>query len=111
MSFARSGSRISARLGFPRDSGGEHVSRTLLLVGTRKGAVLLERTDLRDCSVRGPFCEGWPVEPAPPRLVPARALLPRLAGLSRDLRRGLRRDLRRRRERVARLGGLAQPGP
>jgi photosystem II stability/assembly factor-like uncharacterized protein len=38
------------------------VSRTLVLVGTRKGAFLLESdADRRDWSVRGPFCESWPV--------------------------------------------------
>jgi photosystem II stability/assembly factor-like uncharacterized protein len=36
--------------------------RTLLLVGTRKGCFLLESdTDRRAWSVRGPFCENWPV--------------------------------------------------
>ncbi len=35
--------------------------RTLLLVGTRKGSFLLESDDRRDWSVRGPFCESWPV--------------------------------------------------
>ena len=38
------------------------MSRTLLLVGTRKGAFLLESdADRRDWSIRGPYCEGWPV--------------------------------------------------
>jgi photosystem II stability/assembly factor-like uncharacterized protein len=38
------------------------MSRTLLLVGTRKGCFLLESDAARrDWSVRGPFCEGWPV--------------------------------------------------
>ena len=35
---------------------------TVLLVGTRKGCFLLESDEARrDWSVRGPFCEGWPV--------------------------------------------------
>src|SRR5919202_7151792 len=38
------------------------MARTLLLVGTRKGCFLLESDqDRRDWSMRGPFCEGWPV--------------------------------------------------
>jgi photosystem II stability/assembly factor-like uncharacterized protein len=38
------------------------MSRTLLLVGTRKGCFLLESDeDRRDWAVRGPFCESWPV--------------------------------------------------
>ena len=38
------------------------MSRTLLLVGTRKGAFVLESdADRRDWNIRGPFCEGWPV--------------------------------------------------
>ncbi len=38
------------------------MSRTLLIVGTRKGCFLLESdADRRDWAVRGPFCEGWPV--------------------------------------------------
>src|ERR1700739_2457186 len=36
--------------------------KTLLVVGTRKGAFLLESdADRRDWTVRGPYCEGWPV--------------------------------------------------
>jgi photosystem II stability/assembly factor-like uncharacterized protein len=36
--------------------------RTVLVVGTRKGCFLLESDqDRRDWSVRGPFCENWPV--------------------------------------------------
>ncbi len=36
--------------------------RTLLLVGTRKGAFVLESdADRKDWEIRGPFCEGWPV--------------------------------------------------
>jgi len=36
--------------------------RILLLVGTRKGCFLLEGDERRrDWSVRGPFCEGWPI--------------------------------------------------
>jgi photosystem II stability/assembly factor-like uncharacterized protein len=38
------------------------VPRTLLLVGTRKGCFVLESdADRRDWSIRGPYCEGWPV--------------------------------------------------
>src|SRR5919206_3993004 len=38
------------------------MARTLLLVGTRKGCFILESdADRRDWSVRGPYCEGWPV--------------------------------------------------
>ncbi|HVH50580.1 MAG TPA: hypothetical protein VM690_00410, partial [Gaiellaceae bacterium] len=36
--------------------------RTLLLVGTRKGAFVLESdADRKNWKLRGPFCEGWPV--------------------------------------------------
>ena len=38
------------------------MSRTLLLVGTRKGLFLLESdADRANWSMRGPFCDGWPV--------------------------------------------------
>ncbi len=38
------------------------MSRTLLLVGTRKGLFVLESdADRREWSTRGPYCEGWPV--------------------------------------------------
>ncbi len=38
------------------------MARTLLLIGTRKGCFLLESdADRRDWSLRGPYCEGWPV--------------------------------------------------
>ena len=38
------------------------MSRTVLLIGTRKGCFVLESDgDRRDWSTRGPFCEGWPV--------------------------------------------------
>ena len=38
------------------------MSKTLLVIGTRKGAFLLESdADRRDWTLRGPFCEGWPV--------------------------------------------------
>ena len=37
------------------------MAKTLLLVGTRKGAFLLESEDRRDWSLRGPLCESWPV--------------------------------------------------
>jgi photosystem II stability/assembly factor-like uncharacterized protein len=36
--------------------------RVLLLVGTRKGAFMLDGgTDRRDWSMSGPLCEGWPI--------------------------------------------------
>src|SRR5881227_2985306 len=38
------------------------MSRTLLLIGTRKGCFMLESDeDRRDWSLRGPYWEGWPV--------------------------------------------------
>ena len=37
------------------------MSKTLLTVGTRKGAFVLESEDRRDWTLRGPYCEGWPV--------------------------------------------------
>ena len=38
------------------------MSKTVLLVGTRKGCFVLESDgDRRDWNVRGPFCEGWPI--------------------------------------------------
>ncbi len=38
------------------------MSRTVLLVGTRKGCFVLESDgDRRDWRARGPYCEGWPV--------------------------------------------------
>jgi len=37
------------------------MSKTLLIVGTRKGAFLLESGDRSKWTLRGPFCEGWPV--------------------------------------------------
>lgn len=38
------------------------MAKTILLVGTRKGAFLLESDEARrDWRLRGPFCEGWPV--------------------------------------------------
>jgi photosystem II stability/assembly factor-like uncharacterized protein len=40
---------------------GDTMARTLLLIGTRKGCFLLESEDRRDWSLRGPYCEGWPV--------------------------------------------------
>ena len=68
------------------------MSRVIVLVGTRKGCFLLESDgDRRDWSVRGPFCEGWPVYHA----------VHDPAG----------HDLRRRRERVARRRRLAQRRP
>src|SRR3954468_6231366 len=44
------------------EAGGRKMSRTMLLVGTRKGCFLVESDgDRRDWSVRGPYCEGWPI--------------------------------------------------
>ena len=37
------------------------MSRTLLLIGTRKGCFVLESDDRRDWSMRGPYCDGWPI--------------------------------------------------
>jgi photosystem II stability/assembly factor-like uncharacterized protein len=37
------------------------MSRTLLLIGTRKGAFVAESDDRRDWNLRGPLCESWPV--------------------------------------------------
>ncbi len=38
------------------------MSKVIVLVGTRKGCFVLESdADRRDWSVKGPFCEGWPV--------------------------------------------------
>lgn len=38
------------------------MTRTLQLVGTKKGAFILESdADRRDWSIRGPLCEGWPI--------------------------------------------------
>ena len=37
------------------------MSRTLLLIGTRKGAFFLESNDRKTWELHGPFCEGWPV--------------------------------------------------
>jgi photosystem II stability/assembly factor-like uncharacterized protein len=38
------------------------MSKVLLLVGTRKGAFILESdADRRDWRLRGPYCEGWPI--------------------------------------------------
>jgi photosystem II stability/assembly factor-like uncharacterized protein len=38
------------------------MSKTVLLVGTRKGCFLLEGDESRrDWQLRGPFCEGWPI--------------------------------------------------
>jgi photosystem II stability/assembly factor-like uncharacterized protein len=38
------------------------MQKTMLLVGTRKGAFVLESdADRRDWTMRGPYCEGWPV--------------------------------------------------
>jgi hypothetical protein len=38
------------------------LSKTVLLIGTRKGCFVLESdADRRDWALRGPYCEGWPV--------------------------------------------------
>ena len=37
------------------------MSRTLLLIGTRKGCFVLESDERRDWRLRGPYCESWPV--------------------------------------------------
>ena len=38
------------------------MSKTFLMVGTRKGCFLLESDEARrDWTLRGPFCEGWPI--------------------------------------------------
>jgi hypothetical protein len=37
------------------------MARTVLLVATRKGAFVLESENRKDWSLRGPYCEGWPV--------------------------------------------------
>jgi photosystem II stability/assembly factor-like uncharacterized protein len=38
------------------------MSKTVLIVGTRKGCFLLESDEARrDWELRGPFCEGWPI--------------------------------------------------
>jgi photosystem II stability/assembly factor-like uncharacterized protein len=38
------------------------MSKTVLIVGTRKGCFLLESEEARrDWQLRGPFCEGWPI--------------------------------------------------
>jgi photosystem II stability/assembly factor-like uncharacterized protein len=37
------------------------MSKSVLLVGTRKGLFMLESEDRSDWTVRGPYCENWPV--------------------------------------------------
>ena len=37
------------------------MSKSMLLVGTRKGLFVLDSDDRRDWSVRGPYCESWPI--------------------------------------------------
>ena len=37
------------------------MSQVVVLVGTRKGCFVIESSDRRDWTVRGPYCEGWPV--------------------------------------------------
>src|SRR3954467_12902970 len=42
--------------------GGSTVSKTVLLVVTRKGLFVLESDEARrDWNMRGPYCEGWPI--------------------------------------------------
>ncbi len=68
------------------------MTRTQLLVGTKKGAFLLESDAARrDWDVQGPLCEGWPIH---------------------DLivEPGTRGDPRCRRQPVVRARGLAQRG-
>jgi photosystem II stability/assembly factor-like uncharacterized protein len=35
--------------------------KTMLTLATRKGTYLLDSDDRRDWTLRGPFCEGWPI--------------------------------------------------
>ena len=38
------------------------MSKTVVLVGTRKGVFLLESDEARrDWQLRGPYCESWPI--------------------------------------------------
>ena len=37
------------------------MTKTLLVIGTRKGLFLAESADRRDWEMSGPFCESWPV--------------------------------------------------
>ena len=38
------------------------MTQVVLMVGTRKGLFVLESdAGRRDWSIRGPFCDGWPV--------------------------------------------------
>jgi photosystem II stability/assembly factor-like uncharacterized protein len=37
------------------------MSKTVLLIGTRKGLFLAESGDRRDWTLRGPLCDGWPI--------------------------------------------------
>ena len=62
-------------------------TKVLVLVGTRKGAFILESDAARLVGVRGPFCETWPMN--------------HVIG-----RPGDRHDLWRRRQRMVRPGGL-----
>ena len=53
------------------------MSRTLVLIGTRKGCFLLESdADRQDWTMRGPFCESWPVYHAVHDQAPARSTPP-----------------------------------
>ena len=57
--------RPAITIGLPGDvpcGGGTMTTRTQLLVGTKKGAFILESDEARrDWSVQGPMCEGWPI--------------------------------------------------
>ena len=37
------------------------MSKTVLLIGTRKGLFVAESGDRRDWALRGPYCEAWPI--------------------------------------------------
>jgi hypothetical protein len=50
------------------------MSRTIVLVGTTKGAFLLRSEDRSTWTLRGPLCDGWPInhiiaDPATGRLL------------------------------------------
>jgi hypothetical protein len=36
-------------------------AKTVLLIGTRKGAFVAESTDRKSWDIRGPLCETWPI--------------------------------------------------
>jgi len=45
----------------PTIPGGSLMAKTMLMVGTRKGLFVFESDDRRDWSIRGPYCDGWPI--------------------------------------------------